>query len=93
MDIEVENALLKRALGFEYEEVTMEIFNLQDGEQRKHIKKTRKLVVPDTAAAFIWLKNRRPDKWRDRRETGIDVSDEALQRAREILGGIDSAVK
>ena len=93
VDIEVENALLKRALGFEYEEVTTEIFDLPDGEQRKHIKKTRKLVVPDTVAAFIWLKNRRPDKWRDRRETGIDASDEALQRVREILGGVDSAIE
>ena len=93
VDIEVENALLKRALGFEYEEVTTEIYELPDGGKRKQVKKTRKMVVPDTAAAFIWLKNRRPDKWRDRRETGIEASDEALQRAREILGGIDSAVK
>lgn len=25
-----------------------------------------KKIPPDTAAAFIWLKNRRPDKWRDK---------------------------
>lgn len=66
VDIEVENALLKRALGFEYVETTTEIHDMPDGTQRKHIKKTTKMVVPDTAAAFIWLKNRRPDKWRDK---------------------------
>lgn len=66
VDIQVENALLKRAMGFEYEEVCTEIYDLPDGTQRKHIKKTRKMVVPDTAAAFIWLKNRMPDKWRDK---------------------------
>ncbi len=33
---------------------------------------TREWIQPDTAAAFIWLKNRRPDKWRDKHE--IDVS-------------------
>lgn len=66
VDVQVENALLKRAMGFEYEEVCTEIYDLPDGSQRKHIKKTKKMVVPDTAAAFIWLKNRMPDKWRDK---------------------------
>ena len=76
VDIEVENALLKRALGYEYEEVTTEIEDIPTGKyddngnpvmkQRKHIRKTKKQVIPDTAAAFIWLKNRRPDKWRDK---------------------------
>lgn len=66
VDIQVENALLKRALGYEYEEVTTEIIEQPDGSKRKHVKKTTKMVVPDTAAAIIWLKNRRPDKWRDK---------------------------
>jgi len=29
---------------------------------------TIKHYPPDTAAAFIWLKNRQPDKWRDKQE-------------------------
>lgn len=74
VDIQVENALLKRALGYEYEETTTEIIEQPDGTKRKHIKKTVKQVVPDTAAAFIWLKNRRPDKWRDKPdEAGVNV--------------------
>lgn len=74
VDIQVENALLKRALGYEYEEVTTEITETpyidKRGKERvrkqKHVKKTRKIVLPDTTAQIFWLKNRRPDKWRDK---------------------------
>lgn len=62
VDIQVENALLKRALGYEYMEERVEISE-KDG--RKVIQ-TVKQVIPDTAAQIFWLKNRRPDKWRDK---------------------------
>lgn len=58
VDYEVENALLKRALGYEYDEVTY--------ENGKESKRVTKQVVPDTTAQIFWLKNRRPDKWRDK---------------------------
>ena len=77
VDIEVENALLKRALGYDYEEITTEIFDMPDGTQRKHIKKVTKMVVPDTTAQIFWLKNRRPDKWRDKVETPITADKNA----------------
>lgn len=98
VDIEVENALLKRALGYEYEEVTTEIEEIptkkfdKDGNpvftQKKHIRKTKKLVLPDTTAQIFWLKNRRPDKWRDRpievEDTGtMDRLDEMLAEVRK----------
>src|SRR5690625_176336 len=60
VDLEVENALLKRALGYKYDEVTYEF-----GEE---VKRVRKEVVPDTTAQIFWLKNRRPDKWRDKQD-------------------------
>ncbi len=48
---------------------------------------TRK-IPPDTAAAFIWLKNRRPDKWRDKTPDGsktatVDELAAALAKLRE----------
>ncbi|WP_278681528.1 transposase [Paraclostridium bifermentans] len=58
IDYEVENALLKRALGYEYDEVTFE-----HGEETKRVTKQ---VAPDTTAQIFWLKNRKPDKWRDK---------------------------
>ncbi len=62
VDAQVENALLKRALGYEYKEVTKKVV---DGEL-KVTKVITKQVVPDTTAQIFWLKNRRPDKWRDK---------------------------
>ena len=79
VDIQVENALLKRALGYDYEEITTEIFDMPDGTQRKHIKKVTKMVVPDTTAQIFWLKNRRPDKWRDKVESAPEGNNDLLQ--------------
>jgi hypothetical protein len=31
----------------------------------------RKYYPPDTTAAIFWLKNRRPDLWRDRNQTEL----------------------
>lgn len=64
VDIHVENALLKRALGYEYTEERVEISD-KDG---KKVIRTTKYIPPDTTAQIFWLKNRRPDRWRDRQE-------------------------
>lgn len=75
VDFEVENALLKRALGYEYEETTYE-----NGIVTKRVKKQ---VAPDTTAQIFWLKNRKPNNWRDKI---IDhESEEAINNANEIL--------
>ena len=73
VDREVENALLKRALGFQYTETTEEIYttgekdaNGQPVIKERHIRKVTKEMPPDTAAIFIWLKNRMPERWRDK---------------------------
>lgn len=62
VDGEVENTLLKRALGYDVEEVTQEIYP----DQSKHIKKVARHIPPDITAMIFWLKNRRPEKWRDK---------------------------
>lgn len=67
VDIQVENALLKRALGYEYTEEKVEISE-KDGRK---VTQTVKHVAPDTTAQIFWLKNRRPEKWRSEpRESG-----------------------
>lgn len=81
VDMEVENMLLKRARGYEYDEVTEEY---EMGVLVKR-KVTHKMVVPDTSAQIFWLKNRQPDKWRDRREVDNTV---ALIKLDEVLGEI-----
>lgn len=84
VDLEVENALLKRALGYEYEEVTTEeeVYPTgktdEDGNPiniiKTKTKRTTKMVIPDTTAQIFWLKNRRPDKWRDKPITVEDTT-------------------
>lgn len=102
VDIQVENALLKRALGYTYNEdkyisVPMELaeytekldqyMNMYKFEHpeatdselmlvRERFPKTKEVlaerkvkeVVPDTTAQIFWLKNRRPDRWRDKQD-------------------------
>ena len=63
IDFEVENALFKRAIGYEYEEVETTIEEI-DGKQRKRIKKIKKVALPETSAMIFWLKNRKPEQWR-----------------------------
>lgn len=68
VDLEVENALLKRALGYEYEEITRELVydKVQNKNAMKVTKVVKKQVAGDTTAQIFWLKNRRPDLWRDK---------------------------
>jgi transposase len=64
-DDKVERSLFERACGYEHKETKM-FFDSKTGEVVK--EDTTKHYPPDTAAAFIWLKNRRPKKWRDKQE-------------------------
>ena len=79
VDIEVENALLKRALGYEYEETITEIEEVAEGRQKKHIRRIRKHMPPDVGAIVFWLKNRKPGKWRDKIEAAPETENELLQ--------------
>ena len=84
VDYEVENALLKRALGYKYKEVTKErILNpITSSYELRVTKEVEKEVAPDVGAAMAWLKNRKPDKWRDKpqlkdeEDDGVVIIDE-----------------
>lgn len=69
-DIEVENALYKRAIGYEYEEETIE-----DGPKGMRIIHTKKKMAPDVTAQIFWLKNRKTDVWRDRKDVALQEAD------------------
>lgn len=79
IDRQVENALLKRALGYTYDEITFE------GDDE--VKRVRKQVVPDTTAQIFWLKNRKPEEWRDKREiVKDDDNDQVLLFLKAMRG-------
>lgn len=62
VDRQVENALLRRALGYEYEEVKEKF----EGEELTERTVTKKEVIPDVTAQIFWLKNRKREAWADR---------------------------
>lgn len=67
-DVEVEKSLFMRAKGFKVPAV--HISNYQGDITETPIDK---YYPPETIAAIFWLKNRQPDRWRDRKEiTGAD---------------------
>ena len=76
VDIEVENALFKRAMGYEYEETTEEaVFNKATKEWEMVVtRKQRKTVPPDVTAQIFWLKNRLPGKWRDKKAVDMEAT-------------------
>lgn len=79
----VEKALLQRALGYDYDELTHE---LVEGEMRL-VKKTRKHVAPDVKACLSWLYSRRSDRWRAVQEP-VDKLDDEIKTAKKILVAI-----
>lgn len=82
VDRQVENALLKRALGYRYDEITTE-----NGVETKRITKE---VVPDTTAQIFWLKNRKPEVWRDKQN--IVDNEDALEKLDEVLKEIGGVI-
>lgn len=70
VDIEVENALLKRALGYT---ITLKEQKVdKDGYVHDLVKDVH--VPGDTTAQIFWLKNRRKQQWRDKVEfTGDNI--------------------
>lgn len=133
VDRQVENALLKRALGYTYNEdkyISVPMDEVEYSEKlheymnryklnhpeatddelmlvRERFPKTKEVlaerkvkeVAPDTTAQIFWLKNRKPDKWRDKQDVehsgtitnkNIDLTpeelDEEIRKLEEELG-------
>ena len=70
VDIEVENALLKRAKGYDYIETTSELIADKNAKNKAVMKVTKRVtrrVPPDVKAIIFWLTNRKSE-WRDKQE-------------------------
>ncbi|MGF3075727.1 helix-turn-helix domain-containing protein [Facklamia sp. P12955] len=63
VDRQVENALLKNALGYKYTEEMV--------TNKGEVVEVKKYAPPNTTAQIFWLKNRKPKEWRDKRETEV----------------------
>lgn len=131
IDYQVENSLLKRALGYEYKEKKSVSVEMSDQEfyavrsaaiqkyKYEHpeatmeeirafelgipkykmivVEEKTKEVAPDTTAQIFWLKNRRPDKWRDKQDiehsggvtNQIDLSGLTAEELRKLANSDD----
>lgn len=75
VDVEVENALLKKCLGYNVPVIKcFKVKNIKYNENGKKIEETEEIVeheekmhIPaDTTAQIFWLKNRLPKQWREK---------------------------
>jgi hypothetical protein len=64
-DLEVENSLLQRATGYQYEE---DVYEPDEDGNLVVVKRVLKSQAPDVTAQIFWLKNRNPSEWRDKVE-------------------------
>lgn len=86
--VRVENALFKRAVGYDYNEVTRE---LVEGEMRV-TKVVTKHVPGDTKAMLAFLFNRNSQNWRAMQEP-LDSNTPAIANADDVLVRIREAAE
>jgi transcriptional regulator with XRE-family HTH domain len=66
VDIQIENALFKRASGYYFTE---------EVSTKNGIERIEKYSHPDTTAQIFWLKNRKPKEWRDKQEMDLAIKE------------------
>ena len=90
VDRQVENALLKSALGYQYDEVTEE----RRDDMLVVTKVVHKEVQPSTTAQIFWLKNRKRLEWRDRVENAITGADGGAVKVETLTDAdVDARIK
>ena len=90
VDRQVENALLKSALGYKSDEVTEE----RRDDELVVTKVVHKEVQPNTTAQIFWLKNRKRLEWRDRVENAITGADGGAVKVETLTDAdVDARIK
>lgn len=72
----VEDALYKSALGFRRKTIKK-----RKTPQGVTIEEVQEDVPPNATAIIFWLKNRRPEQWRDKREVDVTADSDAKIKA------------
>ena len=81
VDQEVENALLKSAMGYTVtvkkpvKVRTKRMLARKGTIEEEHVEFVDEevYVPPNSTAQIFWLKNRRPDKWRDKQDVNVNT--------------------
>ncbi|WP_236700894.1 hypothetical protein, partial [Carnobacterium maltaromaticum] len=86
-DYQVEDALYKRAIGYEYEEETRQ---LTESGAFTTTKIVTKHVSPDTGAIALWLKNRKRDSWQKHNSIDEEFKKEQIKLAKAQTKSIEN---
>lgn len=86
VDYEVENALYKKCLGYNakvLKNIKIKHIEYEDGKKVSETEEIKEVydevhIPADTTAQIVWLKNRKPDKWRDKPQNDSDEKDEGV---------------
>ena len=77
LDYKIENALVKKALGYTTTDVRTLISPPdKDGNRKIRVEKIEREIPPDTTAIMAWLNNRKPDQWKRNRDNILQTKDE-----------------
>lgn len=79
---DLRSALVKRALGFTYEEKKQYITEDEDGHKKKHTEITTKQALPDTTAIFGALNIYDPEYVKDKKAHELKEQELELRRMR-----------
>jgi hypothetical protein len=92
VDIEVEDSLAKSAKGFYVtlkKPIKLKTTKKKDSMliEEEHIEYVEEQIYypPQTASMIFWLKNRKPDKWKDKREQVVSTKDGILA---DLISGL-----
>lgn len=77
---DLRSALVKRALGFSYEEKKQYITEDEDGKKKKHTEITTKQALPDTTAIFGALNIYDPDYVKDKKQHELKQQELELRK-------------
>lgn len=95
-DAQVANRLYNRACGFKATDTKFATHEGLITDSQEYIKE----YPPDTTAAIFWLKNRQPDKWRDRQEVqatntniNVEITPDDIKKQNEEIDKIINDLK
>lgn len=91
-DTKVENALYQRAIGYSHPDIHLSVWQgkVIETEFIKH-------YPPDPTSMIFWLKNRKPEEWRDKQDIDLNIrkrveeeladmkDDEVIEAARQVV--------
>lgn len=89
---DLKSALIKKALGYDFEEVMTHITENKDGTKKKEIRKTTKHIPPDIGAIHLLLKNN-DESWHNDDDFTMNIKKDELELRKLITQKEDEIIQ